>query len=171
MQGVLEQPPGNRRAAGERGWLDTGDIAVQDEDDYFFIVDRKKDMIIAGGYNIYPREIDEVLFQHPKVQEGVAVGIADKYRGETVKAFIVLKPGETCTAEEIIAFCREKLAAYKVPKPWWNFGLRFQNRQSEKFCGRSSGRKKAQRKGISLRAARTPKPCRQWRMPLTMHAW
>jgi long-chain acyl-CoA synthetase len=98
------------------GWLYTGDIAVQDEDDYFFIVDRKKDMIIAGGFNIYPREIDEVLFQHPKVQEGVAVGIADKYRGETVKAFIVLKPGETCTAEEIIAFCREKLAAYKVPK-------------------------------------------------------
>ena len=98
------------------GWLYTGDIAVQDEDDYFFIVDRKKDMIIAGGYNIYPREIDEVLFQHPKVQEGVAVGIADKYRGETVKAFIVLKPGETATAEEIIAFCRQKLAAYKVPK-------------------------------------------------------
>jgi long-chain acyl-CoA synthetase len=98
------------------GWLYTGDIAVQDEDDYFFIVDRKKDMIIAGGYNIYPREIDEVLFKHPKVQEAVAVGIADKYRGETVKAFIILKPGETTTAEDIIAFCRQKLAAYKVPK-------------------------------------------------------
>ncbi|MGZ3537184.1 MAG: AMP-binding protein, partial [Thermodesulfobacteriota bacterium] len=98
------------------GWLYTGDIAVQDEDDYFFIVDRKKDMIIAGGFNIYPREIDEVLYQHPKVQEAVAVGIADKYRGETVKAYIVLKAGETATPEEIIAFCREKLAAYKVPK-------------------------------------------------------
>jgi len=98
------------------GWLYTGDIAVQDEDDYFFIVDRKKDMIIAGGFNIYPREIDEVLYQHPKVQEAVAVGIADKYRGETVKAYIVLKPGETATPEEIIAFCRGKLAAYKVPK-------------------------------------------------------
>jgi long-chain acyl-CoA synthetase len=73
-------------------------------------------MIIAGGFNIYPREIDEVLFQHPKVQEGVSVGIGDKYRGETVKVYIVLKPGETATAEEIIAFCREKLAAYKVPK-------------------------------------------------------
>ena len=115
MQGYWNNP---QETAGQlkEGWLYTGDIAVQDEDDYFFIVDRKKDMIIAGGYNIYPREIDEVLFQHPKVQEGVAVGIADKYRGETVKAFIVLKPGETCTAEEIIAFCREKLAAYKVPK-------------------------------------------------------
>jgi long-chain acyl-CoA synthetase len=98
------------------GWLYTGDIAVQDEDGYYFIVDRKKDMIIAGGFNIYPREIDEVLFQHPKVQEAVSVGIADKYRGETVKAFIVLKPGEKATAEEIISFCKEKLAAYKVPK-------------------------------------------------------
>ena len=73
-------------------------------------------MIIAGGFNIYPREIDEVLFQHPKVQEGVAVGVSDKYRGETAKAFVVLKPGETATEEEIITFCREKLAAYKVPK-------------------------------------------------------
>jgi long-chain acyl-CoA synthetase len=98
------------------GWLFTGDIAVQDEDGYYFIVDRKKDMIIAGGFNIYPREIDEVLFQHPKVQEAVSVGIADKYRGETVKAFIVLKPGEKATEEEIISFCKEKLAAYKVPK-------------------------------------------------------
>ena len=98
------------------GWLYTGDIAIQDEDDYFFIVDRKKDMIIAGGFNIYPREIDEVLFQHPKIQEAVSVGIADKYRGETVKAFIVLRPGEKATEEEIISFCKEKLAAYKVPK-------------------------------------------------------
>ncbi len=115
MQGYWNNP---QETAGQLkdGWLYTGDIAVQDEDDYFFIVDRKKDMIIAGGFNIYPREIDEVLFQHPKVQEAVSVGIADKYRGETVKAYIVLKPGETATAEEIINFCREKLAAYKVPK-------------------------------------------------------
>jgi long-chain acyl-CoA synthetase len=115
MQGYWNNP---QETAGQLrdGWLYTGDIAVQDEDGYFFIVDRKKDMIIAGGFNVYPREIDEVLFQHPKVQEAVAVGIADKYRGETVKAYIVLKPGETATAEEIIAFCREKLAAYKTPK-------------------------------------------------------
>jgi long-chain acyl-CoA synthetase len=98
------------------GWLSTGDIAVRDEDDYFFIVDRKKDMIIAGGYNIYPREIDEVLYQHPKVQDAASVGVPDEYRGETVKAFVVLKPGENATEEEIIAFCREKLAAFKVPK-------------------------------------------------------
>ncbi len=98
------------------GWLSTGDIAVQDQDDYFAIVDRKKDMIIAGGYNVYPREIDEVLYQHPKVADAVSVGIKDDYRGETVKAFVVLKPGETATEKDIIGFCREKLAAYKAPK-------------------------------------------------------
>jgi long-chain acyl-CoA synthetase len=115
MQGYWNNP---QETAGQlkNGWLYTGDIARQDEDDFFFIVDRKKDMIIAGGFNVYPREIDEVLFQHPKIQEAVSVGIADKYRGETVKAYIILKPGDTATAEEIIAFCREKLAAYKVPK-------------------------------------------------------
>jgi long-chain acyl-CoA synthetase len=100
----------------KNGWLYTGDIVVQDEDDYFAIVDRKKDMIIAGGYNVYPREIDEVLYQHPKVADAVAVGIPDEYRGETVKAFVVPKAGETITEEEIIAFCREKLATHKSPK-------------------------------------------------------
>jgi long-chain acyl-CoA synthetase len=98
------------------GWLYTGDVAVRDEEDYIFIVDRKKDMIIAGGFNIYPREIDEVLFQHPKVLDAVSVGVSDPYRGETVKAFVVLKPGESATEQEIIEFCRQKLAAYKVPK-------------------------------------------------------
>jgi long-chain acyl-CoA synthetase len=115
MKGYWENP---EETAGQLkdGWLFTGDIAVRDEDGYLFIVDRKKDMIIAGGFNIYPREIDEVLFQNPKFQDAVAVGIADKYRGETVKAYVVLKPGQTATEEEVIAFCREKLAAYKVPK-------------------------------------------------------
>jgi len=115
MQGYWNNP---EETAGQLrdGWLYTGDIAVRDEDGYIFIVDRKKDMIIAGGYNIYPREIDEVLFQHSKVQEAVCVGVADEYRGETVKAFVVLKPGQQATEEEIISFCRQKLAAYKVPK-------------------------------------------------------
>jgi long-chain acyl-CoA synthetase len=98
------------------GWLYTGDIAIEDEDGYIFIVDRKKDMIIAGGFNIYPREIDEVLFRHPKILEAVSIGIPDPYRGETVKAYVIMKPGEKATEEEIINFCREKLAAYKVPK-------------------------------------------------------
>jgi len=115
MQGYWNNP---KETAGQlkNGWLLTGDIAIQDEDGYFFIVDRKKDMIIAGGFNIYPREIDEVLFQHPKVQEAISIGVSDPYRGETVKAFVVLKPGQTATAEEMISFCKEKLTAYKVPK-------------------------------------------------------
>jgi len=88
----------------KNGWLYTGDIVVQDEDDYFAIVDRKKDMIIAGGYNVYQREINEVLYQHPKIADAVAVGIPDEYRGETVKAFVVAKAGETLTEEDVIGF-------------------------------------------------------------------
>ncbi|MBU3954043.1 MAG: long-chain fatty acid--CoA ligase [Proteobacteria bacterium] len=97
------------------GWLHTGDIAYMDEDGYFFIVDRKKDMIISGGYNVYPRDIDEVLFEHPKVQEACAIGIPHPSRGEQVKAFVVLVPGQTATCEEIIAYCSGKLAKYKLP--------------------------------------------------------
>ncbi|MBK5093333.1 MAG: AMP-binding protein, partial [Actinobacteria bacterium] len=115
MKGYWEKPEETANTLRD-GWLYTGDIGTVDEDGYFYIVDRKKDMIIAGGFNIYPREIDEVLFEHSKVQEGVAVGIPDEYRGETVKAYIVLKEGETCTEEEIIVFCRERLAAYKAPR-------------------------------------------------------
>lgn len=98
------------------GWLYTGDIARMDEDGYVFIVDRKKDMIIAGGYNIYPREVDEVLYEHPKILDAVTVGVPDPYRGETVKAFVVAKPGEDLTEAEVIRFCKSKLAAYKVPR-------------------------------------------------------
>ncbi|MSU57118.1 MAG: long-chain fatty acid--CoA ligase [Pedosphaera sp.] len=98
------------------GWLYTGDIAKKDADGYYYIVDRKKDMIIAGGYNIYPREVEEVLFECPKVKEAGVVGVPDEYRGETVKAFVVLKAGVKATVEEIVAFCRERLAAYKVPR-------------------------------------------------------
>ncbi|GAB2522516.1 long-chain-fatty-acid--CoA ligase [Spirosoma aerophilum] len=98
------------------GWLYSGDIGYIDNEGWLFIVDRKKDMIIAGGYNIYPRELDEVLYSHPAILEACCVGIPDAYRGETVKAFIVLKPGETLTADQVSAFCRERLAAYKIPK-------------------------------------------------------
>ena len=98
------------------GWLYTGDIGVMDEEGHFRIVDRKKDMIVAGGYNIYPKDIDEVLFQHEKIMEACVVGVPDAYRGETVKAFVVLKEGERMTEEEVVGYCREHLAAYKVPK-------------------------------------------------------
>ncbi len=97
------------------GWLHTGDIAQMDAEGYFYIVDRKKDMIISGGYNVYPRDIEEVFFEHPKVQEATAIGIPHPKRGETVKVFIVLKEGATATQEEMIAFCHEKLAKYKWP--------------------------------------------------------
>lgn len=97
------------------GWLYTGDVARMDEDGYFYIVDRKKEMIIAGGYNIYPREIEEVIKEHPKVLEVAAGGIPDPYRGETVKVWIVPRPGENLTAEEIREFCRERLAKFKIP--------------------------------------------------------
>lgn len=98
------------------GWLLTGDIAYMDEKGYFYIVDRKKDIIIAGGFNIYPREIEEVLYEHPAVMEASVVGVKDLYRGETVKAFIVLREGMTVTEEELNQFMRRKLASFKVPR-------------------------------------------------------
>jgi long-chain acyl-CoA synthetase len=97
------------------GWLYTGDIARMDEDGYFYIVDRKKELIKPGGYQVWPREVEEAITANPKVVEAGVAGIPDPYRGETVKAWIVLKPGETLTEEEIKAWCKERLAAYKVP--------------------------------------------------------
>jgi long-chain acyl-CoA synthetase len=98
------------------GWLLTGDMAVMDEEGYFAIVDRKKDLIIAGGYNVYPREVEEVLYEHPKVLEVCVAGVPDSYRGEIVKAFVVLRPGEQATTEEVREFAKARLAAYKVPR-------------------------------------------------------
>lgn len=97
------------------GWMYTGDIATMDEEGYFYIVDRKKDMIISGGYNVYPRDIDEVYYTHPKVAEACSIGIPDPKRGENVKLFVVLKEGETATAEEMIEYGKTRLATYKLP--------------------------------------------------------
>jgi long-chain acyl-CoA synthetase len=115
MRGYWNKPEETAHVLRD-GWLHTGDIARKDADGYFYIVDRLKDMIIAGGYNIYPREVEEVLFEFPKIREAAVIGVPDSYRGETVKAFVVLQPGTSATAEEIIAFCRGRLAAYKVPR-------------------------------------------------------
>nr|WP_184663314.1 AMP-binding protein [Texcoconibacillus texcoconensis] len=104
------------RASFQEEWLLTGDMGYMDEEGFFYIVDRKKDMIIAGGFNIYPREIEEVLFKHDDVQEVAVVGVPDLYRGETVKAFVVLKEGATVNERELDIYCRKYLAAYKVPK-------------------------------------------------------
>ncbi|HOD29385.1 MAG TPA: long-chain fatty acid--CoA ligase [Syntrophales bacterium] len=115
MKGYYRKPEETAMVLKD-GWLYTGDIGVMDEDGYLSIVDRKKDVIIAGGFNIYPKEIDEVLFEHPKVLEACTIGVPDSYRGETVKAYIVVKAGQTLTAEEVTAFCKERLSPYKVPK-------------------------------------------------------
>ncbi len=115
MKGYWNRPEETSKVLND-GWFLTGDLAKMDEDGYFYIVDRKKDMIIAGGYNIYPREVEEVLYEHPAVKEVVIAGIPDPYRGETVKAYIVLKDGMQVTEEELNKFCRTYLAAYKVPR-------------------------------------------------------
>jgi long-chain acyl-CoA synthetase len=108
---VLREHP----SLGPGHWLHTGDIARMDDEGYFQIVDRKKYMIICGGFNVYPRDVEETLYKHPAVQEAGVVGIPDEYRGETVKAFVALKDGMMATEEEIIAHCRQHLAKYKVP--------------------------------------------------------
>ncbi|MFW6005290.1 MAG: long-chain-fatty-acid--CoA ligase, partial [Desulfonatronovibrionaceae bacterium] len=115
MKGYWNRPD-ETAGAIRNNWLYTGDIAYMDEQGYFYIVDRKKDLIITGGYNVYPREIDEVLHEHPKVKEAVSVGIPNETRGEIIKAYIVPREGQELTKAEIISFCREKLAGFKIPK-------------------------------------------------------
>lgn len=114
MRGYWNRPDETEKVLKD-GWLYTGDIGYMDEEGYFAIVDRKKDMIIAGGFNIYPRDVEEPLYEHPKVQEAVAVGLPDQYRGETVKVYIVLKEGQSATEQEIIDYCKGKMAKFKVP--------------------------------------------------------
>ena len=116
MKGYWKRPDETAASINEEGWFHTGDIARMDEDGCFYIVDRKKDLIIASGYNIVPREVEEVLYMHEKVQEAVVAGVPDAVRGETVKAYIVLKAGQQSSAEEISDFCREHLASYKAPR-------------------------------------------------------
>jgi long-chain acyl-CoA synthetase len=115
MQGYWNRPEETEMVL-RNGWLYTGDLATMDEDGFFSIVDRKKEMIIAGGFNVYPREIEEVIYEHPKVKEAVCYGAPDEYRGQTIKVCIVLKEGETATPEEIVDFCRPRLAKFKMPK-------------------------------------------------------
>ena len=131
MRGYKDKPDETVNTLRD-GWCYTGDIAVMDEDGYFFIVDRKKDMILSGGFNVYPREIDEVFYSHPKVQEACAIGIPDPKRGENVKVFVVLKEGETATPQEFIDFCKTRLAVYKLPTEI-EFRMNYPNRRLERF--------------------------------------
>jgi len=115
MKGYFNRPEANEVALRD-GWLHSGDIAIKDEDGFFFIVDRKKDMIIRGGLNIYPREIEEVLMKHPAVSLVAVIGIADEKMGEEVKAVVQLNPNTQATSDELINWTKEKVAAYKYPR-------------------------------------------------------
>ena len=115
MQGYWNRPDEAARTFSD-GWLRTGDIATMNAEGYFMILDRAKDVIIAGGFNIYPREVEEVLFAHPAVLEVAVCGVPDHYRGQTVKAFVVLKAGAQATGEELIQYCRERMATFKAPR-------------------------------------------------------
>ncbi len=115
MKGYYRNPDATAEAF-RGGWFHTGDLAYADEDGYLFVVDRKKDMLIRGGYNVYPREIEEVLFAHPAVAEAAVIGRPDARLGEEVVAVLVLKPGAQADPDDIIAYCRERLAAYKYPR-------------------------------------------------------
>lgn len=118
MQGYWNRPE-DTSAIFFDGWMHTGDLGKMDEDGYFSVVERAKDLIVASGFNVYPREVEEVLFQHPAIQEAAVAGAPDEYRGETVAAFIILKPGIPATEEtkqDIVAYCKKNLTGYKVPK-------------------------------------------------------
>ena len=119
MKGYWNRPDANREAITEDGWFRTGDMAKMDEDGYFFIVDRKKDLIIRGGYNVYPREIEEVLYEHPAVQEAAVIGVPHDELGEEVGAAVVLKEGESVDEDELKSYVKEQVAAYKYPRKVW----------------------------------------------------
>ncbi len=115
MQGYYNQPEETERTL-RNGWLHTGDLAKKDGEGYIYIVDRKKDLIIVSGMNVYPREVEEIIYQYSKVKEAAVIGVSDKLRGECVKAFVVLKEGEECTTKELLRYMKERLAAYKLPR-------------------------------------------------------
>jgi long-chain acyl-CoA synthetase len=116
MMGYFNNPAATAETVRPDGWLHTGDIAVMDDDGYATIVDRKTDMILTAGFNVYPAELERVLCMHPAVTLAAAGGIPDEAKGELAKAYVVLKPGSQATGAELLAHCREQLAAYKVPR-------------------------------------------------------
>ena len=119
MKGYWNRPEATAESIDDDGWFATGDMATVDEDGYFFIVDRKKDLIIRGGYNVYPREIEEVIYEHPAVREAAVVGVPHDDLGEEVGAAIALKDDAECTEDDIREHCKEQVAAYKYPRTVW----------------------------------------------------
>jgi long-chain acyl-CoA synthetase len=116
VAGYWSKPEESRELRDPDGWLRTGDIAFCDADGWTYLVDRKKDVIVASGYKVWPREVEDVLYAHPAVREAAVVGVPDAYRGETVAAFVALRAGQEVSAEALVAHCRERLAAYKAPR-------------------------------------------------------
>lgn len=116
MKGYLGRPAATAEAIDSEGWLRTGDIALRDEDGYYYIVDRAKDLIVRGGFNVYPREVEETLMTHPAVSLAAVVGIPDERVGEEIKAFVITRPGVTLTESDVLAWCRDHLAVYKCPR-------------------------------------------------------
>jgi len=119
MKGYWKNPEATAKAISEDGWFATGDMAKRDEDDFYFIVDRKKDLIIRGGYNVYPREVEEVLYEHPAVSEAAVIGVKHEELGEEIAAVVALKEGQTVTADELQAHVKGQVAAYKYPRHVW----------------------------------------------------
>jgi long-chain acyl-CoA synthetase len=119
MKGYWQRPEATGEAITADGWFRSGDMAKMDADGYFLIVDRKKDLIIRGGYNVYPREVEEVLYEHPAIQEAAVVGVPHESLGEEVGAAVVLKKGETLDAADLKAYVKERVAAYKYPRKVW----------------------------------------------------
>jgi acyl-CoA synthetase (AMP-forming)/AMP-acid ligase II len=116
MRGFLDDPQQTAEAIDAHGWLHTGDIGTMDEDGYIYLLDRKADMIVTGGENVYPTEVEAVLYQHPAVQECIVASAPDEKWGERVQAAVVLRQGQQLTEEDLLAFCRDRLAHYKCPK-------------------------------------------------------
>jgi len=131
MQGYWRNEKATHKVLSRDGWLTTGDIAQMDSDGFFYIVDRKKDMILSGGFNIYPSEVEDVISQYPGVKECAVVGIPDDYYGEQVKAFVVLRHGAVCSKDELVTFCNDNLAHFKVPSQ-----IAFVNDLPKNFLGK-----------------------------------
>jgi long-chain acyl-CoA synthetase len=136
MQGYWQKPEETKKIISAEGWLSTGDIAYFDRDGYFYIVDRKKDLIFYGGSNIYPGEVEGILMEHPHILEAAVIGIPDKHYGYVIKAFVVADPGQRITQNDIIRFCEGKLAKYKIPGE-----IEFRTQLPKNFLGKVIHRK------------------------------